>query len=182
MLNQGVAKVCNKCGETKSLDEFHKRKGSPDGHQYACKPCTNAVSLQWQRNHPESARESQRKYQRSENYKERWKRNRARPGWKEKNRAGVQARRAAFILGEPRWVLQRHIRTRFGMELEDYDRLIISQSGRCAICEEPLKWPVVDHCHTTDAVRGLLCVACNAGLGQFYDNVKYLQGAIRYIS
>lgn len=37
-----TAKVCTKCGETKPLGEFGKRRTSADGLQYACKPCLNA--------------------------------------------------------------------------------------------------------------------------------------------
>ncbi len=32
-------KECSQCGETKSLDEFHKRTRSSDGHRSECKAC-----------------------------------------------------------------------------------------------------------------------------------------------
>jgi hypothetical protein len=31
-------------------------------------------------------------------------------------------------------------------------------------------------------IRGLLCKACNMGLGVFKDNLTYLKGAIDYLS
>ncbi len=33
-------KTCVKCNEVKPLTEFHKRKGSKDGHQGRCKKCS----------------------------------------------------------------------------------------------------------------------------------------------
>jgi len=32
-------KTCTVCGETKSLNEFHKNRAAPDGHLNQCKPC-----------------------------------------------------------------------------------------------------------------------------------------------
>ncbi len=39
----------------------------------------------------------------------------------------------------------------------------------------------VDHDHKTNQIRGLLCVNCNAGLGQFKDKVQFLAKAIVYL-
>lgn len=50
----------------------------------------------------------------------------------------------------------------------EFTRLLIEQSGRCAACGDPmvgLREPVVDHCHETGEVRGLLCVRCNVAEG-----------------
>lgn len=51
---------------------------------------------------------------------------------------------------------------------------------KCDICEavEPL---VVDHCHSSGKVRGMLCQHCNRGLGHFRDNTKVMAQAIKYI-
>ena len=37
-----TSKTCIKCNESKTIDQFSKQKGSPDGHQYACKTCAKA--------------------------------------------------------------------------------------------------------------------------------------------
>jgi hypothetical protein len=74
---------------------------------------------------------------------------------------------------------------RYGITLEDYQKMHDNQKGVCKICKKPCKTKQVlsvDHCHKTNKVRGLLCVKCNTGLGMFNDNVKYLQEAINYLS
>lgn len=38
-------KTCSKCGETKPLEMFAKRKGASDGHRGECKACKNKRSL-----------------------------------------------------------------------------------------------------------------------------------------
>jgi len=40
---------------------------------------------------------------------------------------------------------------------------------------------VIDHCHDTGEVRGVLCSGCNLGLGHFTDSVTKLENAIKYI-
>lgn len=77
---------------------------------------------------------------------------------------------------------QRNLRRRrrYGISAEDFDRLFVEQGGVCAVCR--IKPPVdVDHCHSTGAVRGLLCRGCNVGLGQLGDSVEGLQRAIDYL-
>ena len=59
-----------------------------------------------------------------------------------------------------------------------YAEMFERQRGLCGICHEPMKRPVLDHCHKTMEVRGLLCSNCNIGLGQFKDNPKLLESAM----
>lgn len=40
---------------------------------------------------------------------------------------------------------------------------------------------VIDHCHKTGEVRGVLCSGCNLGLGHFTDSITKLQNAIKYL-
>lgn len=68
--------------------------------------------------------------------------------------------------------------------------MIEEQDNKCAICgqEETAKNNgidvnklAVDHDHVTGRVRGLLCKACNNGLGHFQDDPELLEAAIRYL-
>lgn len=73
----------------------------------------------------------------------------------------------------------------YDMSVEEYDALLDSQGHACAICRktEPGgkgRWHI-DHNHETGRVRGLLCAMCNVGLGNFYDDIALLGGAIKYL-
>ena len=74
------------------------------------------------------------------------------------------------------------LKAKYGITLEEYDKMFVAQGGLCKICftatDKPL---VVDHCHTSLKVRGLLCSTCNAGLGMFYDQISNLAEAIKYL-
>ena len=80
-----------------------------------------------------------------------------------------------------------NLQWRYGLTVEQYDAILKSQGGRCAICraERPdsrtKQWHV-DHCHATGKVRGLLCGQCNLGLGQFRDDPALLRQAIKYLA
>jgi hypothetical protein len=69
---------------------------------------------------------------------------------------------------------------KYKLTKQQYESLVAEQGGVCAICGDGVKLSV-DHNHTTNKVRGLLCTSCNIGLGLFKDNVKRLYGAIEYI-
>jgi|DEB0MinimDraft_6_1074348.scaffolds.fasta_scaffold220759_1 hypothetical protein len=75
---------------------------------------------------------------------------------------------------------------RYGISLEDYNFMFERQNGCCAICnthQSKLNRSLaVDHCHDSGKVRGLLCVNCNIGIGQFKDSVVFLNGAIAYLT
>lgn len=53
----------------------------------------------------------------------------------------------------------------YGLTVEQWDTMIIEQAGLCALCDEPMKNPHVDHSHITKEVRRLLCLRCNTMLG-----------------
>lgn len=81
-------------------------------------------------------------------------------------------------------VRKSRLKNWYGMSLNDYKNLLSSQGGRCAICQEPLEKPHIDHEHGTEGlagVRGLLCGPCNHGLGNFKDRIEFLASAIRYL-
>jgi predicted nucleic acid-binding Zn ribbon protein len=69
----------------------------------------------------------------------------------------------------------------YGLSVEQYRAMRDRQAGACAICGVTGKVLHIDHCHSTGRVRGLLCPACNTGLGQFQDDVERMQSAITYL-
>jgi len=78
------------------------------------------------------------------------------------------------------------LKKRYGITLEDYERMLELQGGCCKICgcKSPgnkSKHFSVDHSHTTQEVRGLLCHHCNTGLGYFRDSREALSNAIIYL-
>lgn len=75
------------------------------------------------------------------------------------------------------------LRLKYGITTDEYDMMYRAQSGCCAICNQAqhTKRLAVDHCHTTGAVRGLLCDKCNRGLGYFKDSVTCLEAAAVYL-
>lgn len=39
----------------------------------------------------------------------------------------------------------------------------------------------VDHCHTSNKVRGLLCGGCNVGIGMFREDKAIFLAALAYL-
>ena len=80
----------------------------------------------------------------------------------------------------------RKLKRLFGITQADYLNMLEAQNGRCAICGTDVPGGNgafhVDHCHTANNVRGLLCHKCNVGLGLFNDNISSLSSAILYLS
>jgi len=73
---------------------------------------------------------------------------------------------------------------KYGITLEDKERMLNDQGNNCKICCQDFSAdvnPVVDHCHASGVVRGLLCNRCNVGLGMFQDNPLELVKAIEYL-
>lgn len=74
---------------------------------------------------------------------------------------------------------------RLGLKGEENKILSILQTQtKCDICGGPPMGKQsfhIDHCHTTNTFRGLLCHQCNIGLGNFKDNPELLVKAIAYL-
>lgn len=77
----------------------------------------------------------------------------------------------------------------FGIGIKEYAEMLDAQNGVCAICARPetairngkIKMLAVDHCHTSDAIRGLLCTKCNVMVGMSEDHPERLRAAADYI-
>lgn len=83
------------------------------------------------------------------------------------------------------------LKKKFGIGLDDYMKMYISQNGKCAICGKDgamasekfdvARTLVVDHCHNSHKIRKLLCSKCNRGLGCFSDDSETLKKAALYL-
>jgi hypothetical protein len=84
----------------------------------------------------------------------------------------------------PKYRKDNNLLNRYGITLEDKERMIASQNGKCAICETELdngKHTCVDHCHTTGKIRKILCKCCNIMIGHSKENPEILKKAIKYL-
>lgn len=75
----------------------------------------------------------------------------------------------------------------YGLSPEEYTALKAAANNTCQTCgtpegdSKPTKL-VVDHCHETGKVRGMICDKCNRALGLVGDNIQTLQNLITYLN
>jgi hypothetical protein len=100
-----------------------------------------------------------------------------------------RASRARWEAENPRKIVDKGLRYRYGISLDDYEALLTKQGGVCAICLRPetatragtLLRLHVDHDHATRKVRGLLCNRCNRMLGVMGEDAARLRRAADYL-
>jgi len=150
-----MGKQCPQCGITKSATSFYANKNVKDGLHTTCKECC-AINSKIRRELPLNK-------ERARLAMERWRKN---PKNKRAN-------------------LSSAYKSKYGMTLECYEKMLKEQDSKCYICGienqyngKPL---YVDHCHTKGQVRKLLCQHCNSGLGMFKDNPELLIKAADYL-
>ncbi len=82
----------------------------------------------------------------------------------------------------PRERKHYRIKSDYGIPIETYDQMIISQNGCCASCKHPfLRTPDIDHNHVSGKVRGLLCHNCNTALGMLQEDAAKCFSLAEYI-
>ena len=102
----------------------------------------------------------------------------ANPNWK-KNQILHQSK---LRKNHPRKARSYQLKGLYGITIDDYDRMYANQQGCCKICDEHHDKLYIDHCHTTDKVRDLLCPCCNAFIGMAKEDINILTKAIGYIN
>jgi hypothetical protein len=162
-----TSKRCKHCGEQKPIEEYYRDRAAADGRRPECKSCSSARRKAWYATHREDeiARVKQWQQQNSE-----WLN-----AYRREHNATPQRKRA---------MRDRYYRRTFGLSADQVDEMIESQGGGCAICGRRPKRLAslhVDHCHEEGTVRGILCLGCNQGLGQFQHDPKLLRRAAAYM-
>lgn len=119
----------------------------------------NDYLRQWHTEHPEKA-----KIYAHDNYlRHRVKKLEQRAEWRKKNPEYFHIYNRKFSEKLNESARDRAYKSKYGISLEDYNRLSEAQRGLCALCLRPSmnKKLAVDHDHKTGRIRGLLCVVCN---------------------
>jgi len=119
-----------------------------------CKECCRANSARWRVENVERHRENCDR-------------------WSKKN-----PKRRDFIM----W--RAHIRRKYGISPDDYEKILTEQGGRCGICRclpQVGKKFHVDHDHKSKKVRGLLCIHCNFAVSRLDISIDWAQSALDYL-
>lgn len=99
---------------------------------------------------------------------------------------GIKPKRNKTEEEMSKYYRERKLKKKYNLTEEEYNIMLENQNNRCAICKSESSLSTtkhfhIDHCHKTNIVRGLLCIKCNMGLGNFNDNIDYLETAINYL-
>lgn len=159
-------KKCTRCKNTKETNNFSKCIKSKDGFYSHCRACKSEIARNYRKNNPEKSKEYDRR--RGAKYREKSK---------ERRKVYYQENKDKFR--------DRRFLKKFGITLDEYNKIFEEQNGCCVICEkhqiEFERALAVDHNHKTGEVRGLLCTYCNMGIGQLNENIEVLERAIKYL-
>jgi hypothetical protein len=84
--------------------------------------------------------------------------------------------------------MDSYYKKRYGISEQEKKKMVKERGSKCDICGtqgfkmNPLTGKlVVDHCHSSGTVRGILCHNCNRALGLFKDDPEILEKAIHYL-
>ena len=194
-------KCCTKCRVHKPLSDFGKAPRFPTKKSTVCKSCTMIRQAEWGRLNEERNKQSApdrssqvcricKKLKEADEF-----------GWKAKTKSGVDTackpclrirdrtrykRDTAKRKKSAKWAA---LKFRYGLAKDQWDALLQSQDGKCAICRKilaaespgPSDRACVDHAHEDGKVRGMLCNPCNAGIGHFMDSSAIAQAAADYL-
>ncbi|HDY88365.1 MAG TPA: hypothetical protein ENH82_09680 [bacterium] len=153
-LGRTITKKCCKCGETKDLSKFYDVLSSK------CISC---------------ARDYCRRYATAH-----------RPPRKRPIIKRVYCPKTARYIVTPEEREKRRLinkATRYGLTVQEYLKMLKDQNSSCAICsrkQSELSYELhIDHNHTTNKVRELLCARCNGMVGHIESKLYPL--AIKYL-
>lgn len=68
---------------------------------------------------------------------------------------------------------------RYGIGKPQWKELLEKQNFSCALCHRNPE--VIDHCHKTGKIRGLLCNKCNVNIKFLDSEEEFINNAIKYV-
>lgn len=156
-------KLCGICQEEKVLTKFYKQEKTWDGLSTVCKACSLHRRDSW----------SERKLEDDPEYF-----NKKASEWRAKNPDKAKEHRRKSQL--------KYRYTQYGLTKESFEKLLAEQGGVCGLCcsvPDDGVWHI-DHDSAfgkIDGRRGILCRACNTGIGMFKHDPERLELAIAYL-
>ena len=166
-------KTCKTCKQALPFSDYNKEPRSKDKLFYSCKKCNNIYRQELRANRPKT--EEQLKIHREKN-KIHYERNKAKKAIYSKNRRK----------DHPEIYRDTAYKYKYGISIDNYKKLLVEQNNCCAICKISQKdinyHLVVDHCHVSSNVRGLLCRNCNLALGYLKDNIETINSTLSYLN
>lgn len=164
-LESPTTKRCNKCKKVLPLEEFSNRTLTPGSGRKlvkprsACKKCESEAQKEYLKTLPAHVK---------------------------------NARRRDWEASHPEEFKQMRMRRKCranGVREEDIPLVIkrLAETTECDICHAQEAGGkskgtfFIDHDHKSGAFRGLLCNACNFGLGNFKDDVNTISAALDYL-
>jgi len=145
-------KRCTKCETEKPESRFQVFKTKTGTRLGSwCRDCTNANQLRWKLRFPEKAKQCV---------------------------VTAKARREAR---EPGYRRDEFRKTKYGLSKTQFADMRAAQNDLCALCDDKMTPPCVDHDHVSGKVRALLCRNCNNALGKLQDCPGLLLKAAAYL-
>lgn len=154
---------CAKCGEPLKVSTSNANRGKV----VSCPKCRQR---EWYEKNKERVKNESRAY---------YERTAAR------RRAISRQNYHALSIAEKKRINRKNaLRQKYGITLEQYERMLQEQKGMCFLCGQkpsgarPLS---VDHCHREKRVRKLLCELCNRSLGVIERDPSWVDRALQYL-
>lgn len=165
-------KQCRSCENSMTLKYFYKNRSKKDGFHDECAKCQRKTNLtKYYANRSSHLEKMKDRYQ--------------------KNKGIISDKLKQSRKHNPDIFKNRKLKDEFGIGLIDYRSLSEQQNHVCAICgnKETIvdkrtgktRALAVDHCHKTKRTRGLLCMACNQGIGNLKESPHIIQSALNYL-
>lgn len=190
----GKIKNCINCKLNKPVDEFYAHKTNFDGRKYECKECEKYR----RRNLYEKNKERENNRSKEWRNKNKSATSAYNAKYGKENREILNKKQTKYYSDNPDRAKRKRLKSNFGMTLEKYKEMLIEQNSLCDICKRPerslhvksgkLQDLCVDHDRILEKqtgemlVRGLLCKTCNLAIGNLFDNIEYLENAIKYLN
>lgn len=165
-------KRCATCRKEMSLKDFYKSRTCQYGVMARCKKCMGATGKYVRSTDPLPPERGCSTCKQAKPLTDEF--------WYRHGNGGFRYERKACVG-------MRAALRKYGLTKEQYAQMLRDQGGGCAICggrdvgKRSGYQLSIDHCHSTNRVRGLLCSTCNLAIGYLRDYPELCHKAAAYL-